>query len=481
MTIIDREITRKQALIEKAAKRVEDLRRLQGAGLICKSGDFFPSVHYPPITMYHEISEEDLFATYKLPQDGLFDVYAHIPFCLQRCVFCHYPVQLGEKSSEKDRYLDALDKEMGIYMKRIGVDRIKARSILVGGGTPTFLSVDQLGRFLESFVDKVDISECKQFNYDVDPITLIGPEGIERLKLMRSYGVDRVTIGIQSLNDAVLKRMNRHHTAKEAIEAIKNCQEYGYQVNIEFIFGYPEQTLENWIDMMEEAIALDTEEIQLYRLKVEAYGDFQGPIKTVKERKPHEMPTLEETIMMKQLAIDILNDNGYYENLRRVFSKERKHFSHYADNQCCGLLDQLGFGLTAFSSLRDRFVLNTQNFEEYYAQIEKGRMPLNRGYIRNQEEQMRWSIVLPLKNRVVWKEYFEQINGLSLNNIFRQKIDNLKEFGVLEETDKTIGLTQLGAFFADEVAQQFHAPDYVPYPRDAYERGTLYPYDNSEP
>ena len=466
---------------QKALSRVDDFYRLVGAGLLCTSGDFFPSVHYPPITMYSPITQEELFATYTLPSDGLIDVYAHIPFCKQRCVFCHYPVQLGERSTEKDNYLDALEKEMDIYMNLLGVSQIKARSVLVGGGTPTYLAPEQLERFLESFVKRVDLSQCKQFNYDVDPVTLIGPDGIKRLQMMRSYGVDRLTIGVQSLNMDVLKKMNRHHGISEVKEAVTNCQELGFQVNIEFIFGYPGETIENWIEVIEDAIALGTEEIQLYRLKVEAYGDFQGPIKRLTERKPDDVPSVEETLMMKQLAIDILNEHGYHENLRRVFSKKREHFSHYADNQCCGLLDQLGFGLTAFSSMRDRFALNTQEFPEYYSQISAGRLPVNRGIIRTQDEQMRWAIILPLKNRCVWKKYFTQITGASLDDVFRPKIEQLKAHGLLEETQEKIELTPLGAFFADEIAQQFHHPDHIPYPESAYTDGPLNPYKNWQP
>ena len=223
----------RQSLIAKSRQRVEDLHRLQKAGLICKSGDFFPSVHYPPITMYHPISEEDLFASYVTPADGLLDVYAHIPFCEKKCVFCHYPVKLGQQSAEKDRYLDALEKEMDLYLRRLGLDRIKGRSILVGGGTPTFLTLEQLQRFLDSFVARVDVSTCTQFNYDVDPVTLIGPEGEERLRMMRDYGVDRLTIGIQSLNDDILKMMNRHHGSEEALLSIENAQKFGYQVAIQ--------------------------------------------------------------------------------------------------------------------------------------------------------------------------------------------------------------------------------------------------------
>ncbi|MBW4614980.1 MAG: coproporphyrinogen III oxidase family protein [Desmonostoc vinosum HA7617-LM4] len=482
MTIAPNKITnRKELLIARAKERVADLKRLQEAGLICTHGDFFPSVHYPPITMYSPITEEELFQSYTLPEDGLLDVYIHIPFCRQRCIFCHYPVQLGERNPEKDQYLDALEKEMDLYMRRLGIDKIKARSILVGGGTPTYLSLEQLDKFLNFFVQRVDLSTCTQFNYDVDPVTLIGEEGRERLRLMRSYGVDRLTIGSQSLNADTLKKMNRHHGVKEILESIENAKEFGYQVNIEFIFGYPGQTLDNWIEVMEHAVSLGTEEIQLYRLKIEAYGDFQGPIKRLSERQPDELPTVEETLMMKQLAIDILNEHGYHENLRRVFTKERKHYSHYADNQCCGLLDQVGFGLTAFSSLRDRFILNTQDFDEYYSMIAAGKMPINRGIVRNQEEQMRWAIILPLKNRTVWKSYFEKVTGgVSLNHVFRNKIENLKSFGLIVEDEQKIELTKLGAFFADEVVQQFHHSDYAPFSRDEYAQGLLYPYNNCE-
>jgi oxygen-independent coproporphyrinogen-3 oxidase len=110
-------------LMQNALDRVADFKRLREEGLICRDGDFFPSVHYPPITMYDQVSEEALFANYRLPADGKLDVYAHIPFCKQRCVFCHYPVMLGKKQAEMDQYLGAMEKEMDIYMRRLGIDR----------------------------------------------------------------------------------------------------------------------------------------------------------------------------------------------------------------------------------------------------------------------------------------------------------------------------------------------------------------------
>jgi len=468
--------------IDKARGRLADLHELQELGLICKSGEFFPSVHYPPITMYSPVTEEELFKTYSVPEDGLFDIYAHIPFCEQRCLFCHYPLKVGERrDAEKDVYLTAMEKEMDIYMRRLGVDKLRARTILVGGGTPTYLTPEQLTRFLQFLTDRIDFAKNEQFNFDVEPGSLIGPEGLERLRIMKGFGVDRLTFGVQSLDDEILKLMNRPHDSKIAIESIENAQGMGFQVNIEFIFGHPGETKENWIDVMEKAVTLNVEEIQLYRLKVEAYGDFQGPIKKYMLLHPERCPDLDDTIVMKQLAIDILNEHGYHENLRRVYSRKREHYSHYAHNQCCVLKDEIGIGLTAFSSMRDRFGLNTANFAEYYKKIEEGQLPLNRGIVRSREDQMRWAIILPLKNREVRKSLFTRRSGASLDQVFRPKIEALKKYGLLKEDAKELALTLLGTFFADEVAEQFHDPKHIPFPRSAYADGPLNPYLNCDP
>lgn len=468
---------KKAEIIANAERFLDEYRELKRLGFINKTGDFFPSVHYPPITMYQPISQEAMFAGYTLPDDGLLDIYAHIPFCLQRCVFCHYPVKLGNGyEAEKDKYLDTLEKEMDLYLGVLGVDRIKARSILVGGGTPTFLTPKQLERFLKFFTKRVDLSKCSQFNYDVDPNTLIGAEGRERLKIMRDYGVDRLTIGVQSLDNEILRGMNRHHNIDEALESITESRKFDYQLNIEFIFGYPGQTLEGWIDEIDHALTLDVDEIQLYRLKVDAYGDYQGPIKDLIENKGKRILTDEETLTMKRIANDMLTGAGLTENIRRVFSRTKKHYSRYAWNQCCMLYDQIGLGLTAFSSLRNRFVLNTQFFDEYYAAVEAGRLPFNRGVVRSQEEQERWAIILPLKNSYITKSLYKERTGVPVESVFQEKFNLLKEHGLVVEDDKRVSTTPLGAFFADEVVQQFHSADYIPFGREEYEDAVLNPY-----
>ncbi|MBI4803545.1 MAG: coproporphyrinogen III oxidase family protein [Elusimicrobia bacterium] len=464
----------------KAEKMVRglDIPRLKNEGLLALNDQFFPSVHYPPITMYPPITEEALFQGYQVPADKFFDIYIHIPFCIKYCAFCHYPVKLGEMRAEKDRYLDALEREMDFYLARLGLTKFRARSVLVGGGTPTYLKPAQLRRFLEFFCARTDLSSRPQFSYDVDPVTITDAEGPARLKLLRERGVDRLTIGLQSLDDALLKVMNRHHDAAAAVRSVREARDAGFKVNVELIYGYPAQTLESWADTLEKTAALAADEIQLYRLKVVPYGDHTGAIAKKFGVKREEFLSLEQTILMKAYATAFLPQAGYNENLARVYSRTRDDFSRYAHDQCCNLFDQVGFGLTAFSSLRDRFALNTQDFEEYYSLIAGGKLPVNRGLIRTAENQLRWAVALPLKNRKVIKAYFKKLTGRDLNEAFGKKIEKLKSFGLLSEDANFLTLTEKGRFFADEVCHQFHHPDYVPFPRETYSPGALSPYND---
>lgn len=464
-------------LIFSANKRLKDFYELKEAGLLCKHDDFVPAVHYPAITDYPEIEYNEMFKGYTPPENGLMDVYVHFPFCAQKCVFCHYPSRYGVPDSEKDEYISALEKEIDIYMKLLNFDKIKLRTALIGGGTPTDLTPKQLDRFLKIFANRCDLSNLQQFNYDVSPFSLIGPDGIERLKIMRSYGVDRLTIGIQSMNDNILSKMNRAHSKKEAFESIENTIKHGFKLNVEFIYGYPGQTPESWFEELKELVKIDADEFQFYRLKVNAYGDQQGTIKTYKLNNISEFPSIEDTMVMKQMNIDYLTSLGFFEHLRRVFTKKKSNISLYAYDQCCLLYDQMSFGITAFSSLRDRFVLNTPNFREYYQRISEGKLPYNRGYIRNADAQQRWAIILPLKNYFIRKNFYKQFTGIDIKDTKHYKtIELLKKYGLVEEDSYKIKLTEKGSFFADEVCEVFYDIDFIPFAKEYYNEGELNPY-----
>lgn len=465
--------------ISLSTLRWEEFQDFQRLGLIPKHGDFSPAgVHYPPITNYPPLAPEEIYRDFSEVVPGEFDVYVHIPFCHRRCLFCHYPSHYHRGDAEKDKYLDHLEMEMQNWLAFRGMSQIKGRTVLMGGGTPTDLSPKQLERFLTFFTKYVDISNCPQFNWDVDPSTLVGEDGLERLHIIKDFKGDRLTIGIQSLNDDVLRKMNRSHNASTAKESIENCLKMGFQVNIEFIYGHPGETLQNWIDVLEEACTLGTEEIQLYRLKIEPYGDQEGTIKRFSGYHPDELISVEDTIRMKEMSVLVLEDHGYRENLRRVFTKKKNNISLYAYNQCCRLKDEVGFGLSAFSSLNDRFMINTPDFDEYYRRTEAGMIAANRCLIRNADQQMRWSIILPLKNYFIDKKLFrERNNGVALETVFQPQFALLKKYGLATEDDKKVQLTEKGAFYSDELVHLFYEPQHQSFPANDFMSGCLNPYN----
>lgn len=507
-------------ILAAARKRVDDVLALQQRGLICTTGKFVPSVHYPPITQYPFHSQEEVMATYTMPEDGLLDIYVHIPFCAQHCSYCHYPGELGSCASLRKnqiKYLDHLEMEMDNYMKFLGVEKIKARSILFGGGTPTHMDPDLLERLMKFFTDRIDRTTVTQFNLDVDPMTLVGEDGLKRLEILARYGADRLTIGTQSLNKDILALMFRPPNLQMIEDSLVNCRaqdgvvDYmkinemrdagveitqelldqttrkGFIINIEFIYGFMGQTLDNIADTIERACVLHerglTDEIQTYRLKVDAYGDFQGIIGLLYDRDPAMFPDFEETMMQKAVTEEVLKRYGLKGNLRRVYTKDRRIYSHYAYNQCCAQYDQIGLGLTAFSSLRDRFFINTDSFDEYYEKTEAGLLGLNRGYVRDREQQVRWSIILPLKNTEVRKDRFRKINNMEIEDVFKKKWKKLMDAGLV--VDKPVlgypsyTLTELGKFVADECAEEFNACEFLPWAPDEYIHGDLFPYDDN--
>lgn len=472
---------RKKEMLKHAEEVFGEVLKLQKLGLICDDGDFVPSVHYPPITEYPDCTPEEYLKGYEYPADGYMDVYVHIPFCVQHCLFCHYPGKVGECNEEKEKYIGYLKREIDLYLKYFGQEKLKPRSILLGGGTPTYLQPALFDEFLTMLDERIDYSACRQYNIDHDPNSLLGEDGLQRLQMMKDHGITRLTIGIQSFDEGVLKLMNRPHDKAMAIESIERAVDFGFDVNIEFIFGHPGETLDNWMEVIDLAAQMPVGEIQLYRLKVQAYGDRQGAIG--RKHRGYDMgdiPDFKSTMMMKQLAIDILKDNGYNENLRRVYTKDRKVFSHYAYNQCCNLYDQAGFGLTGFSSYHDRFDINSMYFDEYYRMIDEGRLPITRGYVRSEEEQIRQAIVLPLKNRSVIKSDFLKRTGREFDSVLTKKTALLKEYGLLEDNGKVVKLTETGGFLADEVCEEYNSNEHKPFPKERYADGPLNPYTNNE-
>ena len=291
-----------------------------------------------------------------------------------------------------------------------------------------------------------------------------------RLKVLKEYGVDRISLGVQSFDDDVLRYMARAHDNEQTEQSIKNIYKSGIEnVSIDLIYGYPGQTVENWVKNLIKADSLDIEGWQLYRLRIKQHGDRAGNIIREFDKRPERFNPVDDVMLMKLLGKQISNELGYGEHIRRVFAKTENGISHYLRDWTSDLSDVVGVGVSSWSNLRGVFTQNIgdQSLDSYYALIDSGKVSVDRGKIRTQDDEARRSFLLPLKNRTVDKRKFRDRVGLEASECFGNEIDWLKSLGMLEEDDSSIWLTAKGGFFADEVATQFFDPNYLPFPEVA--------------
>ncbi|MFA6148394.1 MAG: coproporphyrinogen-III oxidase family protein [bacterium] len=467
-------------LIDDAGSRMQllDVGELHAAGLIPKGSLYYPTIYYPPIPMYGGSDEARILDGLVYDESRPAAVYIHIPFCRSRCLYCHWMVNVDSTEKEIDDYLDCLAAEMALWKEKFGARAIRPRSVLVGGGTPTALTPKQTGRLFRDLRAGLDFGDCTQITCETEPGSLLGKQGLDKLKVLKDNGVDRVSLGVQAFDDASLKDMGRRHSAADVAKAMERIREVGFRsLSVDLIYGYPGCTPEKWLTTLKTALSLGVDAFQLYRLRIVPHGDKVGTIKTRFDASPEIFPSVEDIYIMKQLGSLVAGQGGLRETSRRLFTKGPAHTSHYLADHTDRLCDVIGFGASSWSNVQGRFYLNTgESLAAYAAFLRDGSLPINRGKIRTADDERRWAVAVTLKHNGLPKKRFRELTGVTVNEAFPRQIETLKKYGLVKEDDATLQLTVRGKFFADEVVTQFYHPKYLPFPQAAYAEGDLNPF-----
>jgi oxygen-independent coproporphyrinogen-3 oxidase len=433
---------------ELASLRIPELRE---AGVLPHGDQFLPVVAYPPITMYPKADGPALLAAETDPPPQRTTAYVHVPFCARGCTYCH---------------IDTVTAEMDLALARLGRDRIPVSTCLFGGGTPTLPSARQLDRLITAFRERFPLDSCRQFSFEAEPGNLLGPEGAERLKVLKDHGVQRISMGVQSFDDRILERMRRSHTAREALDAITAIHEAGIDsVSIDLIYGYLGLEVEDWIRTMEIALGSGADAWHLYRLRIKRYGEVQGQVLHEYIEAPEDAPEADRVWLMKMLGQVMSQDNGYHQHFTRIFSAHRRHITEFMWDYCCELADVVGTGPSAWSNYHRTFTLNWgSRMDTWREEVRAGRMPVERGILRDLETEARRSLLLPLKNDRVVKRKFEARTGLSVDQHFGPELARLESLGLIQQDERSVKLTPRGRFFADETMWQLTQRQHVPFP-----------------
>lgn len=365
-------------------------------------------------------------------------LYIHVPFCSKKCPYCHFFV-LPDSSENQAFFLEALQKEW--LLRAPLLENKDIVSVYFGGGTPSLLTPKAIGTIL-SWIKKNPSCE----------ITLeVNPEKMtkEQMKNFALEGINRVSIGVQSFDDTLLKTLGRTHQSKEAKEVIENTWNSGItNISIDLMYELPHQTVAQWEHSLQEAVLQPITHLSLYNLVFEPGTSFYKHKKTL---SPH-LPSQEHALLMLERAVDVFTQADLLRYEISAFAKEGYHSRHNIGYWIGRPF--VGIGPSAFSYLEGRRFQNTPHLKRWAEQI------TNRVYPESFEETLdpiaRQKELLAIALRLlkgVDLESFTKIFG-PLSKELASSIQLLLEQGLLEQKGKQLFLTKNGCNFYDSVATE---------------------------
>lgn len=367
-------------------------------------------------------------------------LYIHIPFCKQKCRYCDFPSFAGKENFRRD-YIDALVKEILKKAKDYLIT-----TIFIGGGTPSYLNDEEL-EYLLSNIKKLNVDNDYEFTVECNPGTL----NYKKLKIMKDNGVNRLSIGLQSSKDSFLKSLGRIHTFEEFKENLEVARKVGFNnINVDLMFGLPNQTLEIWIETLKEIISLNLDHISAYSLIIEEGTQFYKLYEDGKLNLPSE----EEERMMYEEGLKVLKDAGYNQYEISNFSKENKECKH---NLVYWNLDEyLGCGVSASSYINNKRYKNIDSIDEYIKKINLEESILENIKENSIEDDMEEFVFMGLRKiKGIKKEDFYKRFNKDIHTVYEKIILKHIKNGLLVEDQDYISLTSKGIELSNYVMSDF--------------------------
>ncbi|BCB04886.1 coproporphyrinogen III oxidase [Bacillus sp. KH172YL63] len=367
--------------------------------------------------------------------------YIHIPFCEHICHYCDFN-KIFLEGQPVDGYLNSLGEEM----KQRVVSREKLDTIFVGGGTPTSLDAGQLDKLCESITSHLPF-ENGEFTFEANP----GDLSEDKLRVLKDHGVNRLSFGVQSFNDELLKGIGRTHKSSDVYTSVENAQRVGFSnISIDLIYSLPKQTEEDFEDTLKKALDLDLPHYSAYSLIVEPKTVFYNLMRKGKL----SLPSQDQEAAMYDLLIETMAKYGINQYEISNFAKqgyESKHNLVYWDNN-----EYYGLGAGAHGYINGVRYSNYGPLKKYMDPIGNGSLPTIQEHQVTQSEKMEEEMFLGLRKvEGVSKEIFQQKFGCSIESVFGASIDEMVKRELLAVDDDRVALTKQGRFLGNEVFQSF--------------------------
>lgn len=370
--------------------------------------------------------------------------YIHIPFCEHICFYCDFNKVFIE-GQPVDDYIESLIKEIKLTKAKFPSDNTE--TIYIGGGTPTSLSASQLDVLLKGVREELPFKDGDEFTVEANP----GDLTLEKLRVLQSYGVNRVSMGVQSFNDRLLKKIGRKHSAKDVYDTMKIFEAANFDnISIDLIFALPNQTIEDFEDTLNQALSLDLPHYSMYSLILENKTMFYN---WARQGRLH-LPGIDVEGDMFELAIDKMTKAGRYQYEVSNFAKPGKESQHnliYWNNE-----HYYGLGAGASGYLGNIRYKNHGPIQHYLKPLAKNELPTITIEELSLENQMEEEMFLGLrKTEGVSIKKFEQKFNRPLEAIYGKTIQQLIDENLVKKENDYVSLTNKGLILGNEVFKEF--------------------------
>ena len=375
-------------------------------------------------------------------------IYIHIPFCMKKCFYCDF-VSYANKEDMIEKYIKALEKEIKIKAEENKL--LKINTIYIGGGTPSFIDSKHIVYIINAIKESFNIKENAEITIEVNPGTVTKNKLEDYIKC----GINRISIGLQTTNNELLKQIGRIHTYEQFLETYNLIRMVGFNnINVDLMLALPNQTIKDLEDSLNKVIMLKPEHISVYSLILEEKTKLYDLVESGK------LELLDESIErnMYWKVKNILEQNGYKHYEISNFAKQGYESKHNLN--CWNQEEYLGMGVAAHSYLNNKRYSNTENLEQYINKL------LDEEGIKNDIVTVHEEQTLEDKQKEYMLLGLRKIEGVKISDfknkfvqnpiyIFRKELDKLVKEDLIQVEDNNIKLTKKGLDLANLVFEEF--------------------------
>ncbi|MTI66618.1 MAG: oxygen-independent coproporphyrinogen III oxidase [Firmicutes bacterium] len=367
-------------------------------------------------------------------------LYIHIPFCESKCYYCDF-ISYPNKRDFIEKYVDYLIKEIKMQSEKL--KNYKLKTIFIGGGTPSSIDAKYIYNILEEVYKEFNTTFLEEITIEVNPNTI----DEDKLKLYKKSNINRISLGLQSSDNNILKRIGRTHTKEVFLKNYKLISKYGFNnVNVDIMFNLPKQTLDDVKKTIDFVTKLDVKHISFYSLKLEKGTPFFDKYKDDKFSLPSE--DLERE--MYHEGIELLKNRNFHQYEISNFHKKNYKCKH--NLLYWKVKPYLGVGLGAHSNLFSERWGNEINFTNYFKAIDDNRLPIFESEKIDKNMEISEYVILGLRlNKGIDKRIFYNRFNVNIEKIYKSQIKKFESEGLLNNFNKRIKLTERGRDISNRV------------------------------